>query len=447
MTDAVPPPQSMADEEAILSEILDHAVAIRGCIEAGLEPEHFYRTDFGRIYRAMRQAAAEGHHADEATTWATLQRLGFAAPAEEGIERLTLAALTNRSANPFGVSTRAHRVIALANERASLEGAHRVIEGVREPEAKRKAELLQEGLELIAADFTVDAQPTSRQELHSDFFDYLDKEEPAEVFELPWADLNECVLGGYRRQQTSVLAAWSGFGKSWALDQMLGAFHGQGKTTAIFATEMSRRERIARFITTKTGVPVENLLLKKLSAEQMAAAVKALESIPFDYFEVSGWTEDRICERIVFGNYDVAAVDVLNLIPGYEEKTAYASRIVGRFMNLAQRANCHIILVSHLNNERAKAAVKPRPVKRDLRQTGMLESNAHQILFLHRDQDDDGQLRDTGEIFFAKVRNGMEGKVNVTHNQKFLTFQRRAFTPPDEKPDKFFEQMDRGRAA
>jgi replicative DNA helicase len=427
MSNERPAPQSIPDEEAILSEVLDSPRALRACVEAGLEPEHFYFDTHQRIYRAMRHSAAEGHHPDEPTTWSSLQRLGFAAPAEGGVDRAEVAKLVGKSTNPFGVGTKVLRLIELAAERASLEGARRIIEAIHEPEEKRKSELMAEGKSLIATDHTIEAQPTSREEVADDMYAYLESEEPAEVFELPWDDLNECVLGGYRRQQTSVLAGWSGFGKSWMLDQILTAFHKQGKETAIFATEMSRRERAARFITTKTNVPVESLLLKRLNNEQMKEAVNALGDFPFAYFESNGWSEDRICEQIIFGGFDIAAIDVVNLIPGYEERVEYASRIVGRFMALAQRANCHIILVSHLNKERDKAAVKPRPVKRDLRQTGMLEANAHQILFLHRDQQEDGQLEDTGEIFFAKVRNGQEGKVDVVHNPRHLTFQKRAF--------------------
>lgn len=423
-------PTAIPDEEAILSEVLDHSIAIRGCLQAGLEPEHFYFAAHRKIFRAMRQLAGEGKRADEEATWQALRRMGLAAPAEDGVERSKLALLANKSTNPYGVGDRAQRIIEAASDRAKLEGARLVIESRYEDTYDRRDELLQQGISLIAADFEVEAQPTSPQELGEDFYNYLDEEEPAETFKLPWPELNECVLGGLRRQQTSVLGAWSGFGKSWVLDQMLTAFNQQGYKTAIFATEMSRRERVARYVTTQTGIPVEKLLLKKLSAEENAQALKAIGTIPYSYFESSGWSVERICERIVFGGYDIVAIDVINLIPGYEEKVEHASRIVARFMALAQRANIHVILVSHLNNERAKGAVKPRPVKRDLRQTGMLESNAHQILFLHREQDDNGHLLPAGELFYAKVRNGMEGDVKVEHNQTHLTFQRQAKSLP-----------------
>lgn len=424
------PPAAVRDEEAILAEILDHPAAIRGALEARLQPEHFYYEKHAAIFRAQRQIAGRGDHADEPTTWAQLEAMGLAAPAENGVDRNELAQLTGRSTNPFGVGQRARRVIVAASERAKLEGAQLVVEGVRENEAERKAKLLQSGLELITRDFAVDAEPTSRQQLGDDFFEYLEAEEDEEVFKLPFDVLNECVLGGYRRKQTTVLAGWTGMGKSWFLDQVLRSFFEQGKSTAIFATEMSRRERVARHITTKTGIAAEKLARKSLlTPEEHAKAMSVLTDIPFDYFECKGWSVEEICERIVLGGYDVAAVDVINLIPGYEEKTSIASRIAERLMSVATRANCHVILVSHLNRERDKGKVKPRPTKRDLRQTGMLEANADAILFVHRDQDEDGGKEPGAEIFFDKVRNGIEGSIRVV-----LTSRRMTFLPEGETP-------------
>ena len=78
--------------------------------------------------------------------------------------------------------------------------------------------------------------------------------------ELPWSELNDCVLGGYRRKQMSVLAGWENMGKSFALDQMLEGFNAQGFRCAIFATEMAREERAARWLTSVTGVSLERIL-------------------------------------------------------------------------------------------------------------------------------------------------------------------------------------------
>jgi replicative DNA helicase len=423
--DTFVPPQNIEAEEAVLGAMMMAEPSLRAVRVAGLRAQHFYLEKHQEIYAALERVVQREGYADQLM-------LADEAPAHKAYVH-ELAAKVPAAGNALHY---ARIVMDQANLRQKLEGSQQIAAGVRVAQergddAQEEAErLIREGQTLVATDLTVEAEPTSQQELADDFYEYLDNDEPEEVFELPFSELNECVLGGYRRKQTTVLAGWTGMGKSWLLDQMLRGFYEQGHSTAIFATEMSRRERVARHITQTTGIATEKLLRKRLTDAERAKAIAALGKIPFEFFEASGWTEGEICERIIFGGYDVVAIDVVNLIPGYEEKVANANRIAQQFMQVANRANCHVILVSHLNRERDKAVIKPRPVKRDLRQTGMLEANAHAILFLHRDQNQtDGSKEPGGEAFFDKVRNGMEGSVRLTHNQRFLTFNREARQP------------------
>jgi replicative DNA helicase len=423
---SAPPPQNIDAEKAVLGAMMLSEQALRAGRVAGLRAQHFYMPRHQEIYATLERVVKREGYTDELM-------LANEAPAH----RVYIAELAAGVPAAGNAKHYAEIVIQNANLRQKLEGSYKIAEGVRVAQEKgddaeeESEQLIREGQALVATDLTIEAEPTSRQELGDDFYTYLESDEEEDIFELPFPDLNECVLGGYRRKQTTVLAGWTGMGKSWFLDQMLRGFRKQGYSTAIFATEMSRRERVARHITQTTGIATEKLLRKTLTKDELSKAVKALGEIPFDYYEAIGWTEGEIAERVIFGGYDVVAIDVVNLIPGYEEEVAKANRIAQRFMQLATQANCHVILVSHLNRERDKQVVKPRPVKRDLRQTGMLEANANAILFLHRDQNpEDGTKEPGGEAFFDKVRNGMEGSVRLTLNQRFLNFHSEARVPP-----------------
>ena len=88
-------------------------------------------------------------------------------------------------------------------------------------------------------------------------------------------------------------------------------------------------------------------------------AANKFERLPFDYFECFDWSADRICERIIFGGYDVVAVDPVTEIPGFE-KAETAAAITRRLKQIASRANCHVILIAHLNRSRLK---DPKGVK------------------------------------------------------------------------------------
>lgn len=427
MSDQVP--QSIEAEAEVLSSILDSVPAIRAVAAAGLQPEHFYLERHRAVFRAQRAVARGGHHADEIATWSAIESMGLT----DQVDRHQLAMLAGASTAAFNVRAHTLRVIELANKRLKIEGAHKILEGAGVSEAERSAELIHQGMQLVSTDYSVEAEPTTRQELADDFFTFLDDEEPAEVWKLPWPFLNECVNGGLRRKQTTVWSGYSEVGKSLALDQALRFFHKQGARCAIFGTEMSRRERVARYLTGVTQIPTEKLLLKQLTNEEEAKVVRALPTIPFDYHEANGWHVDKIAERIVFGGFDVVAVDHVSRLPGFE-KTELATAAVARLVETAVRGDLHLILVAQLNKTRmGKDGKAPRPLKQDLRQTSALENDAHQILFVHRQQDEKGAFLDAGEIFWGKVRNGPKASVKVGLAHRYLTFEPLEHEPQGEQ--------------
>lgn len=422
------PPQNVEAEESVLGAMLVSEPALRRVlVESSLTSKSFYFDKHRAIYAAIQKVAHRDGTADELTVGNELPTF------KHYISEL--AAKVPAAGNAMNYA----RIVAEnASLRMKLGGAQEIQGAINdrfELDEKQLDERIQRGLDAIATNLETAAQPTSEDELADDFFKYLDEEEPAEVMKLPFAELNECVFGGYRRGQTTVVAGWTEMGKSWWLDQMIRGFKRQGYRSAIFATEMDRRERVARYVAQTTGVPMEKVLLKQLDKAEMNLVVSALSSIPFSFFEVNGWSAERICQQIILGGYDVAAIDVVNLIPGYE-KNDEATRILSRFMEVARRANCHVILVSHLNRARATQAKLPRPVKRDLRDSGMLETNAAAILFVHRKQDDNGEHLASGEIYFEKIRNGMKGGVDVLFDPYTASFELDPSSPDREEDQK-----------
>jgi replicative DNA helicase len=416
-------PQSLETEKEVLASILDWAPAMGGVVSTGLQPEHFYLDKHRAIFRAQRAVARGGSHPDGLAVWAALETMGLT----QHVEKSYLMAMVGSSGASFNVRTHALRLIELASKRVKIEGAHRILEGAREKKASRSEELILEGLQLVSADFTVEAEATAPEELADDFFEFLDSEEPAEVFELPWKVLNQSTNGGYRRGEISVVAGWTGVGKSLAVDQMLAAFHKQGKKTAIFLTEMSKRQRVARWVTSVTRIPTEKILRKELTGAQYSRIVEALPELPFSLYEANGWHHEKIAERITFGGFDVVAVDHVTRIPGFA-KTETASEISGRLTEVAVRADVHVICVAQLKKERVEKGRPPRPNRYDLRNTSQLAEDAHQILFVHRKTNDHGDFLREGEIYFNKIRNGAGmGSVDVEFAPLTL-----GFVPTDE---------------
>jgi len=411
------PPQNIEAEESVLGAMLVAEPALKMVrTESGLTAKHFYLDRHREIFDVIVKVAERTGTCDELLVGNELPDL-----------KLYVSELAAKVPAAGNAMHYAAIVLSAANYRAKLEGAQTILEGVRERlDEETSARLIREGIALATADFTIDSERTSGQEILEEIFDSFERDTEGEVMELPWSELNECVMGGYRRKQMSVFAGWENMGKSFALDQMLGGFDEQGFKCAIFATEMAREERAARWLTAKTAVPLERILRNQLEPKHISRLLEAANKygrLPFDYFECYDWSADRICERIVYGGYDVVAVDPVTEIPGFE-KAETAAAITRRFKQIASRANCHVILVAHLNRSRVKdlKGVLPRPLNVDLKGSGTLAQAANAVLFLHRAQDEDANVLPTGEIYFGKVRNGFKKSIPVAQNSRTLQF-------------------------
>lgn len=411
------PPQNVEAEESVLGAMLVAEPALKRVrAESGLTAKHFYLDRHREIFDAIVKVAERTGTADELMVGNELPEL-----------KLYVSELAAKVPAAGNALHYAEIVLTAANFRAKLAGAQMILEGVRERhDEETSARLIREGIDQATADFTIDSERTSGREILEEIFDTFDRDDEGEVMELPWSELNECVMGGYRRKQMSVFAGWEGMGKSFALDQTLGAFDQQGFKCAIFATEMAREERAARWLTSQTAVPLERILRNQLEPRHIAKLLEAANKhgrLPFDYFECYDWSADRICERIINGGYDVVAVDPVTEIPGFE-KAETAAAITRRFKQIASRANCHVILVAHLNRSRVKdlKGVLPRPLKVDLKGSGTLAQAANAVLFLHRNQDENANVLPTGEIYFDKVRNGFKKSIPVAQSSRTLSF-------------------------
>lgn len=441
MADAQIPPQNIEVERAVLSECIDRSPGLQLAVTSGLEPDDFYLKSHGLIYRALRKVLADGGEPDEIAVWAALEAMGLAVPADappgsEGVRRHQVTELAGHS-TLVGVQQKVDRLIELSRLRAKLKGAQLMQQAVYELDETKRADLMQEGMELIVADLTAQRGPTKAPEIADEYVRYLKDPAPDEVFELPYPDLNKCILGGFRRKEVAVLGAWPEHGKSWLVDQMLKRWSEQNYRSVLFATEMDWLMRATRFTAAATEIPMEKLLRKDLTPGELAEAEAAVKKLPYDYHDAAGWSENMIAEQVILGGYDVAVIDVVNYLPEYVEKVAFAERICQRMLATAQRGNALVVLVSHFNRERDKGATKPRPVKRDLKQTSALEQIAGTILFLHRDEtlSEDGEgvtIEPSGELFYAKTRTGMGGSIRVVQNARTLTFLQEARPDAEE---------------
>jgi replicative DNA helicase len=99
------------------------------------------------------------------------------------------------------------------------------------------------------------------------------------------------------------------------------------------------------------------------------------------------------------------------------------SEITRGLKAMAKEANVSVMALSQLNREVEKRSDK-RPLLSDLRESGAIEQDADNVIFIYRDDYYDEESREPGvaEIHVAKQRNGPTGTVKVRFDAKYTRF-------------------------
>lgn len=123
----------------------------------------------------------------------------------------------------------------------------------------------------------------------------------------------------------------------------------------------------------------------------------------------------------------LVVIDYLQLMKGTdfarsrEEEIAEISRDLKR---LAKEMRLHVVALAQLNRELERRGGQKRPQLSDLRESGALEQDADNVIFIYRDEyyDPDSEDRGIAELIVAKQRNGPTGTVKTRFESAYTRF-------------------------
>ncbi len=172
-------------------------------------------------------------------------------------------------------------------------------------------------------------------------------------------------------------------------------------------------------------------LLPKDEFTAYTNAVVMLKNVPMQINDTSRPSIANIRESIrkiqhQYGSVGVVLVDYLQIMkttkPFAREdlKIAY---FTGELKAMAKEFHCVIVLLSQLNRELEKRPNK-RPMMSDLRESGAIEQDADQIIFLYRDEvyNKESQYRGIAEAIVGKNRHGEAGTAFMHAQLKYCQF-------------------------
>jgi replicative DNA helicase len=388
-------------ERALLAGLMLSPGSVRPLLmDERLRPEHFGVESHGEAFAAIVEIVDRGDEPDTLTLAAELEQSSVTDPRAFAHE---LAEFPVDSPN-----SRAHaRRIRDLHRRRELKLASALIGQAADEGDSAK---LEEAERILTVPEELEPMTWSGAQLAERFAERMDQPAP-ERFRWPFQKLNFWTGGGLRRKQVVLIGGWTAMGKSVIYDQILEVLAGQGLRCHSYINEMSEEERMDRTVARLSGVEFAKVYGRELSPTEDVEVRRALSRVKVGLTECAGWSAQEIARHIRWNRWDVAGVDILHEIAHREERDL--AEIGQTLRSAAKQVGCALVACVHLNDNRVTTPKRPVPVLRDVRGSGMLVRGADIVLFIHRDDDDDGVPTDTGLLLAAKIRNGQPNVMGV----------------------------------
>lgn len=244
--------------------------------------------------------------------------------------------------------------------------------------------------------------------------------------ETGFLELDRLTLGMHRGDLT-VVAGRPGMGKSAVAQQMAANIAEDGGGVALFSLEMPREQLGERFLAIQSRLRLKSIRSGQLTPEDWQKATELAETLgrlpilvddtpALTLVQLRGRVRRAAAELSRRSNpLSLVAVDYLQLMSGKKDSREQEIAEISRGLKeLAKQFKVPVLALSQLNRSCELRSDK-RPLLSDLRESGAIEQDADNIVFVYRDEYYNKNTPDRGiaELIVAKQRNGPTGKVRM----------------------------------
>jgi len=260
---------------------------------------------------------------------------------------------------------------------------------------------------------------------------------------------------GFGKGDLIIIAARPAMGKTAFALNLASRTLDNGLGVAVFSLEMPAEQMLLRMLAAKTNIPLQHLRVGNLNDDEWTRLTNA-----YDYFSKSRLFVDdegnlnisklRSKLRKVKAKHpeiSLAIIDYLQLMSGNSQKDRHieVSEISRGLKLLARELDMPIIALSQLNRSLENRDDK-RPTLSDIRESGSIEQDADQILFVYRgdvyrakdEKNKEEKAKKEGkeyrsdfvdkpvedaEIIIGKNRNGPTGTVYLAFHKNYTRFE------------------------
>lgn len=250
-------------------------------------------------------------------------------------------------------------------------------------------------------------------------------EEQEQFIKTGFIDL-DAKITGLRPGTLTIIAARPAMGKTaLALNIMSNVALRSSRHVGFFSLEMTGVELITRLICSEAKVNGNAIQQKKMTEEEWTRVLDSAEVIDRSGIHINETPgvdisllrelSRRMKRR---HNIGLLIVDYLQLITVNHKRVQTREQEVSNISRglklIAKELNIPVIAMSQLNRGLDARADK-RPILSDLRESGSIEQDADNVIFIHREDYYNGEAEksNTAEIIIAKQRNGPTGSVKL----------------------------------
>ncbi|MGK4000115.1 replicative DNA helicase [Sorangium sp. So ce1024] len=450
------PPHDLDAEAAVLSAILLHRDALDRVLEI-LRADHFYSEANSRIYEAAQELAAAGTPIDivSVASWLRdrerLAQVGGAAYLAQLADATPAVAHVAAHARVVYEKWRVRQLIATCQRVAAegygdvgvvqefIDGAEQAVYQLARTPQGTSTQPIAQVLKAAFEQITAAAERGDRITGISTGYEKLDAK-----------------TAGLHDGDLTIVAARPGMGKtSFVLNLAVNVAspravsspgpdemghgverHDPGFGAAVFSLEMPREQLATRMVCSEGRVDVGKLrqgFLQPDDWRRLTEAASFLSTLPIWIDDTPAITllELRAKVRRIQAEYDrppsngssgrrvgLVVIDYLQLMKGREgvsSREQEISEISRGLKQLAKELKVAVIALSQLNRAVETRTTKDkRPQLSDLRESGAIEQDADNIIFIYRDEyynPETTNQKGIAELIVAKQRNGPTGKV------------------------------------
>ncbi len=430
------PPQSLEAEQSVLGSILIDSRCVAEIIGI-LQPEDFFLQQNREIYETIYTMFNFSQTIDPVTVLDKMRELGvYHDNSRDYI--MQLMEITPTAAN-------AQRYANIVREKAMLRGLAQAAVDISETvysQVGTPAEMLEVAEKKIYAlrkgerGDSLEHVGTVLQKVFDRLRELSQSDSNIPGLSTGMRDL-DVVINGLNKSDLLLVAARPAMGKSaFALNLALNVAKKYQKTVAVFSLEMSREQLGMRLLSTESFVDSKKMATGKLTEEEwsrLAMASVALSQTDIRIDDNPSITVADInakCRRL--DNLGLVVIDYLQLMNGSgygrggENRVTVVGEISRALKIMAKELNVPVICLSQLSRA-VESRPDKRPIMSDLRESGAIEQDADEVLFLYRDEYYNPNTEDKGiaECIVSKNRHGETGTVKLQWVPQYQIFSDR----------------------